>query len=158
MKYLTLLFLSVAIFSCTEPKNAQDQASDQANIGNQIQNKDYTFRARSVSPTGGRTIQLTTNYDMRVSKDSLVTYLPYFGRAYSATPGTTNSGMDFTSTDFEHTFAPRKKGGWEIKIIPKDNQDIQQMFLTVFGNGSASLQITSNNRQPISYEGTIIKK
>lgn len=95
---------------------------------------------------------------MRVSKDSLVTYLPYFGRAYSAPIGTSDGGFQFTSTDFAYSTEARKKGGWLIKIKPNDNRDIQQMFLTVTESGSASLQVTSTNRQPISYNGYVVKR
>ncbi len=95
---------------------------------------------------------------MRVSKDSLVTYLPYFGRAYSAPIGTSDSGLQFTSTDFIYTKEPRAKGGWLIKIKPNDNRNVQQMFLTVTEGGSASLQVTSTNRDPISFNGYVVKR
>lgn len=157
MKLLIAIILIMATLSCGQQKQLQETATNEA-IASLIENQDYTFSVRTVLPSGGRAIQANSLYDLRVSKDSLVSYLPYFGRAYSAPVGGTDAGLQFTSTDFAYTTEPRKKGGWLIKIRPNDNRDIQQMFLTVTETGSASLQVTSNNRQPISYNGNIGKR
>lgn len=154
MKTLIFVLFCIAAVACSQPKESQINASDQG-IGRMIKDQEYAFIARSVLPTGGRLIQLTSNYDMQVSKDSVIAFLPYFGRAFTAPIGGTNPGIQFTSADFNYRVSERKKGGWQILIRPKDVQDIQQLNLTVSEGGSASLQVTSNNRQPISYNGVI---
>lgn len=158
MRTFIFLFLFAAAMGCGEPKELGSGSSSDPAIGRMIKNKEYTFIARTVLPTGGRVIQLTSSYDMRVSKDSVIAFLPYFGRTYTAPIGTTNPGVQFTSTDFTYNVKERKRGGWQISIRPKDIQDIQQVNLTVSEGGSASLQVTSNNRQPISYNGVIDEK
>jgi hypothetical protein len=155
MKYLIITTAILAIVSCSQPKEAQT-GSD--NIAELINNQRYKFTARTVLPSGGRVVQLTTTYDLQVTKDSVISFLPYFGRAYTAPIGNTNAGIQFTSTNFSYTKEDKKKGGWLITIKPNDFQDIQQMFLTVSSGGSASLQVTSNSRQAISYNGIIEKK
>lgn len=157
MKLLIAIVLFMTTLSCGQQKQLQETASNEA-VATLIENQDYTFTVRTILPTSGRAIQANSQYDLRVSKDSLVSYLPYFGRAFSAPVGGTDTGFQFTSTDFAYTTEPRKKGGWLIKIKPNDNRDIQQMFLTITETGSASLQVTSNNRQPISYNGNIGKR
>lgn len=156
MKTLIFLLSCIIAASCSQPKQIQDGAD--TGIRQMIKNKDYAFIARTVIPTGGRIVQLTSSYDMRVSKDTVVAYLPYFGRAYTAPIGNSNPGIQFTSTNFGYNVTERKKGGWEISIRPKDVQDIQQVNLTVSEAGSATLQVTSNSRQPISYNGIIQEK
>ncbi len=152
MKPFLTIICFATIFSCGQQKKLTGSNEDVTPL---IEKQDYVFHAKTVFPTGGRAIQLTSRYDMRISKDSIVAYLPYFGRAYSAPMGTTDGAMQLTSTDFDYTVEPRKKGGWLITIKPKDNLDIQQMFLTVSKGGSGSLQVTSNNRQPITYNGHV---
>ena len=49
-----------------------------------------------------------------------------------------------------------KKGGWEIIIVPDDYKQVQKIFLTVFENASATLQVTSQSRSPISYSGNLV--
>ncbi len=91
-------------------------------------------------------------------KNSCKSYLPYFGRAYSVQFNSTNIGFDFTSTNFDYQIIPQQKGGWDILIRPKDQNDNQQFSFVIFNNGSASLNITSVNRSPISYEGYITER
>jgi hypothetical protein len=40
-------------------------------------------------------------------------------------------------------------------IQPKDASDIQDMSLTIYDNGRASLHVNSVNRQSISFDGYI---
>jgi hypothetical protein len=98
--------------------------------------------------------QSTSEYDLRISGDSLVSYLPYFGRAYSAPAPGERGGFNFTSSKFDYVIVPRKKG-WEINIKPKDVNDVREFALSVSEKGYATLRALSNNRQPISYTGYI---
>jgi hypothetical protein len=150
---LVLVVLSLAIgTACGTASQAQD---NNGNIENAISSKNYTFTAQSVTPLGGRYRQLTSEYDMRVLGDSVIAYLPYFGRAYSAPIDPSKGGIDFTSTNFDYTQTARKKGGWIITIKPNDVQDVRELTLTVTGNGNATLQVISNNRQSISFNGYV---
>ncbi|WP_316812759.1 DUF4251 domain-containing protein [Pedobacter heparinus] len=100
-------------------------------------------------------IQLTgSQYQLQVSKDSVEAYLPYYGRAYTATMNPDDSGIKFKSKDFKYK-AEQKKKGWMITIQPKDAKDVQSLTLNVSENGYATLNVNSNNRQPISFNGTI---
>lgn len=76
---------------------------------NIIEAQRFVFKAQTAIPNRGRMVQLTSEYDVVVSKDTLRSYLPYFGRAYSAPMNRTGSGIDFISTNFEYIQKPRKK-------------------------------------------------
>ncbi|MCS3794954.1 hypothetical protein GGD38_000292 [Chitinophagaceae bacterium OAS944] len=52
----------------------------------------------------------------------------------------------------------RKKGGWNVTITPKDVQDPRQLTMSIFDNGTASVVVTSYNRQPISFNGYVTDK
>lgn len=150
-KFILTLLMFVAF---QHASYAQDSAKPQT-IQGQVADKDFVFEAQMVMPQRGITRQLTSNYFLQVSRDSLVSDLPYFGRAYSAPINPGEGGIRFTSTSFDYSLKDRKKGGWEVLIKPKDVKDVQQMLLSVFENGRASLQVISNNREAISFEGTI---
>lgn len=135
--------------------NAQDL--DKSVVQNLIEKKEFVFKAQTVIPLTGRSRQLTSDYDVKFMGDSIIAYLPYFGRAYSAGYGE-GGGVDFTSTKFDYNTTPRKKGGWDVAIKPRDAKNIQSLNFTISENGSASLQVTSNNRQSISYVGYIVER
>ena len=133
--------------------HAQDKDAD---IKSLIESKRFVFKAQTVSPPSMPLRQLNgDNYDLKILGDSLISYLPYFGRAYTApSPGTTG-GYNFTSTKFDYSAKTRKKGGWDIILKPTDVTDFREFDLTVSKNGTASLRALSNNRQLISYNGFI---
>lgn len=156
---ISISLLGSALFLISYLAGGQTVAAQTPTTANLINAQDYKFDAQTAIPMGGPTKHLTgSSYDLTVSKDSVVAYLPYFGRAYSAPIDPTKGGIQFTSTKFQYTVTPTKKGGWEIAIKPTDVQDVSQLFLSVSSDGYASLRITSINRQSISYSGEIVKR
>jgi hypothetical protein len=139
---------------CSNEVYAQNKTEDEALINRIVTEQTYTFKAQTVMPTTGRTRQLNDNYDVTIRKDSVSSWLPYFGRAFTAPMDPTKGGIQFTSTDFEYSTSQRNDG-WEITIKPKDTRDVQELFFTIFKNGSATLRVSSISRQPISFGGYI---
>lgn len=152
-----VFFLILFMLVFAHALKAQEKGKE-ASIKSLLNSKNFVFKAQSVSPTGGTLRQLTADYDLIVSPDTIRTFLPYFGRAYSAPINPSDGGINFTSTKFDYRYTERKKGRLEIAILPKDAQDVRQMLLNVSRNGSASLLVLSNNRQPISFNGYITER
>jgi len=146
-----MLFLSLyASLSVTANAQAKDSA-----VNAMVESQRYIFHARTALPQSGPSKVLTTDYYLKVIKDSIVCELPFYGRAYSSSYGSTSGGFHFTSTKFDYTSKPGKKGGWEIVIKPKDVQDFRQFSLSLSKSGFGTLQVLSNNRQQISFTGDI---
>lgn len=145
------LLLTTALISL---RIAYGQESNPAAVQKMVESKNFVFKAQSVLPQRGGMWHLTSDYDLKLLGDSVVSYLPFFGRAFVAPMGSDENGLKFTSTDFAYT-TKKKKQGWEITILPKDTRDVRQLFLSVSENGYARLQVISNNREGIAYNGYI---
>ena len=117
-----------------------------------------TFVAETVMPLRQPSRQLTSMYDLKITTDSVFSFLPYFGRAYQAPMDPSDIGIQFTSTDFAYQVNHVKEKRWNISIKPNDVSSIQEMLLEIFSNGTASLQVTSTHREPISFRGYIKKQ
>jgi len=152
MKNGKSFLLATIISASTVMSHAQEK--DQDNIKRIVEEPNYVFVAQKVSPVGKGTRILTSEYDVTFTKDTIISALPYFGRSYTATIGSTEGGINFTSTKFEYT-RDDKKGKWSITIKPQDVSEVQSLYLEIFDNGNASLQVTSTNRQSISFDGYI---
>lgn len=159
-KALLILLLALASFTNNygQETNNDKSKNKYAELQNLIISKNYVFVAQTVLPLSGRTINLTTPYDVKVSSDTVVSDLPYFGRAFVAPIDPSEGGIHFTSTHFDYNSKERKKGGWDITILPKDAKDVRQMLLTVTESGYGTLQVISNNRQQISYNGYVMER
>lgn len=154
MKYLKLggLFLLLTLLG-TSVVSAQDL--DAATVKNLVEGKNFVFKAQFMNPQAGRSINLTSDYDVAVSSSKVISYLPYFGRAYSV-PINSEGGIKFTSTEFDYT-TTQKKNKWEVRIKPRDVSEVQDLYLTIFENGRASLRVNNTNRQNISFDGYIVE-
>ncbi|MBC7828583.1 MAG: DUF4251 domain-containing protein [Chitinophagaceae bacterium] len=161
-KFTKIFLFFFSLLAFTNLTMAQDEKTDksdkEASVKPMIDAQRYVFKAQSVHPSRGRVVQLTSEYDLSVSGDTVRSYLPYFGRAYSAPLDGRGGGIDFLSRDFEYNQKERKKGGWDISIKPRDINDVRELFLTVFDNGTASLRVSSSNREPISFNGYLVGK
>ena len=159
--------LAIAALLITTQLNAQTDKETTIKI---INAQHYVFNASSAMPmanmdvnkvmsrmpggNGSGVIQLTgSQYQLIVTKDSIEAYLPYYGRAYTASMNPDDSGIKFKSKDFKYKADKKKKGSWIITINPKDTKDTQSMILNISENGYATLNVNSNNRQPISFNG-----
>jgi hypothetical protein len=153
--FVIIACLYTSIVSAQTAKQAKEAAQEIV-IKNKIDNKSYTFNATYALPLKGGQRYLTSAYDLRVTKDSVIAYLPYFGQLYmNASLDPDDYPINFTSTKFQYKTEPTKKGGWSITIIPEGIKYVSKMQLDIFKNGTASLQVLSNFRDEISFNGDI---
>ncbi|WP_295674344.1 DUF4251 domain-containing protein [uncultured Mucilaginibacter sp.] len=160
---LVLLAVVSGSFNLSYGQNSK-KAARQAAVKNMVDSTRFYFNAEYALPQRGGMKNLTSIYDVKITKDSINAFLPYYGQAYMAPdPGATEGGIKFISTNFSYKVNPGKKGGWEIIIKPKDHdigswRDVQQLILHISPDGYASLYVLSTNRDPISFQGNIIAK
>ena len=166
MKTLIKLFLvfSILVFvqngGYAQNARKERQAAKTASIKKLLDEKDYIFKANLVTPETGGQHQLTSEYDLTVTKDTVKAWLPYFGRAYIAPTDPTDGGIKFNYTNFDYSTKQNKNGSWDVLIKPRDKnisdmRDVQSLRLTISTSGYASLQVISSNRDPISFDGII---
>jgi hypothetical protein len=143
-----LIFLLITVFSIG--LQAQSTKVDQA-----VKDKRFTIIVESMSPRRGGYKRLTSLYTFSVTPDTIVTDLPYAGRAYQAPMGTNDTGINFLSRVFDYEAKPGKKGAWEITLKPKDVKNYPQVNVTLQSSGSASIRMSPVDRDYISYTGTL---
>ncbi|RYG07216.1 MAG: DUF4251 domain-containing protein [Chitinophagaceae bacterium] len=145
--------------------------TDKATTAKIVEAKTYTFVARSATPLnvqdisaimsrmpggmqGGGTINLNeTYYEVKVTPDSIIAFLPYYGRSFSAPINQTEGGVKFNSKKFEYKSTKGRKRGWDIVIDTKDAKENYRLSLNIGEEGYATLSLNSNNKQSISYQG-----
>lgn len=152
------MILCIAVVALAFNASAQDSAA-LAMVKNWVEAKAFTFQASSVTPSKGGMRQLTgVNYTVRVNGDTLICDLPYFGRVYNVSSITGENGMNFTSYQFTYDSKAGKKNKWLLTIKTKDLKADRDLSFVFFDNGTATLNITSSDRQFISYQGKVVAK
>lgn len=167
MKTLKLIF-SFALLLATNMLYAQ---TDKATTTKIVTDTAFNFIANTAMPMSnyeinkvfssmpgaqnGVNINLTgQQYDVRVTKDSIVAFLPYFGRAFTAPVNPTEGGIKFTSKDFSYSKTKNKKGNYTISINTNDvKRENYRLVFSITSNGYASLSVNSMNKQSIFFNG-----
>ena len=121
-----------------------------------VESQTFVFRATNANPMKGRTVNLTSEYDVKVNKDSIFSYLPYYGVAYSASYGGTDSPMIFDKP-LENYKMEKTKNGYLVKVSAKNGNDRLEFNFHISETGFTSLNVSSLNRQSISYNGNLEK-
>lgn len=141
-----LLFLS-----CSTAKFNENSAT-----ANLLQAKQFVFIAQTAIPA--RTAAVTISgggYDLKVMQDSISMLLPFYGRVTDVSAGRTGGPIELKTKKFSYSLN-KKSSRWEIMIVPSDGQsNIRSMSLSVSDNGYASLNVVSNNRDNMSYNGIV---
>ncbi|MCO5237621.1 MAG: DUF4251 domain-containing protein [Chitinophagaceae bacterium] len=146
----TFLFISPGCSTSKKTASVSDEAMKHA-----IEADNWIFRADYALPQGARSRHLTSIYEVTNRKDTVIFFLPYFGRAYTAPVGETTSPLNFKTTDFDLNKTSNNKGKWEVTVRPKDNREVQSCNFTLFENGSGQLNVQMTNRSSISFNGTV---
>jgi hypothetical protein len=157
-KYYRLL-LPLLTFICLQgfsQSGAEQKKQDQYNqLKGQIDSGKFRFHALSATSMKGMTRQLTSDYFLKLNKDSLSVDLPYYGRSFTTNYPPTDLSTEFKTTQFSYKTDTLKKGGWSITIIPKNESNASNINLSITTSGYCTVRVNSNSREPISYYGTI---
>ena len=161
LKYLFICTVILcSINNCYAQKTKKERKAELADIVKKVlQSDDYFFSPSYANSSGGSFSVLSTYY-LKISKDSIAVYLPYYGLAQTSGSDVADGSIVFTWTSFDYTLTEQKNGNWKIMILPKnkkigDMKDAQSLTLMVSADGSASLQVLSTNRNPINFDGSI---
>jgi Domain of unknown function (DUF4251) len=149
IKVLILIAFIVTSYCTLDAQEIDDQ------LQKSIRNQQYVFVALSFTSPSVNNPRMITDYDLRVTTDSIIANLPFFGQNYSPQIGRSDDdGIRFTSVNFEYSAVAKKKGKWVITIKPKDKKGVQ-IFLTVYNNREATMEVSSPNKETMIFKGYV---
>ncbi len=119
-----------------------------------LADRHYTIFVTTAHPIGFPSISLSTPYTLEIRGDSIISYLPYFGTAYSVPYGG-GKALNFTGTIRKYEDVERKPGEHDIIIEVYNEEDIYVYLLNVFESGSTSITVRSRQRAEISFLGRV---
>ncbi|PZP51518.1 MAG: hypothetical protein DI598_02980 [Pseudopedobacter saltans] len=157
---LSTIALSILLFtSCNSAKTAQRTKDNRDSISSWWESKQFTFHAITAQPMTGNVIQLTSEYTFDMRNDSIIAWLPYFGRGFVSPTNPGDGGIKFATKNYAIKNEKQAKKMFKMTIVPKglppfqNTKDVQQLFLSFGIDGYGTLQIQSLNQTPISFYG-----
>lgn len=152
--FLALSFSVVAQEKTKKELKQERELAKQKEIQTLLDAQSFVFEAQKLTPQGGRLIQLDNNtYFLKFDKENTTCDLPFFGRGYNVGYNS-DGGIKFEGKPYDIKIEYKKKSTI-LKATVRGKNDVYNLFFTIFFNGSASLNVNSNNRAPIYYDGLI---
>lgn len=146
------LLVGLPTISAQSKKEKREQKKEE--VKKLIVSENYKIDVNTALPMRGRSIPLTSPYSLEIRNDSVFSYLPYYGRAYSIPYGGGN-GLHFKAPLKEYTMDMDRKGNSVIKFTARSPEDKYDFRMKVYSNGSASIDVNMQNRQSISFHGEL---
>ena len=105
-------------------------------------------------PARGRSVMLTSPYSVEIRNDSIISHLPYYGRAYPIPYGG-GEGLNFKAPLTDYKLDWDKKGTAKIKFTARSTEDKFDFDIDIFSNGSSTIFVNMQNRQSINFQGEV---
>ncbi len=128
-----------------------------AKVKDSIDNKSFTINVNMAYPQSHAAINLTSNYSLRLIGDSIISYLPYYGRAYRVPYGG-GKALNFSDKVIDYKTTYPKKNLTRILFTVKNDEDTYKYTIEVYDNASSTINVSSNQRQYISFSGELETK
>lgn len=126
---LLVMLAGIPTLSAQTKKEKKEQKKEA--VRQLIVSEDYKIDVNTAMPMRGRSIPLTSQYSLQIRNDSVFSYLPYYGRAYSVPYGG-GSGLIFNAPLKEYTMDMDKKGNAVIKFSARSPEDFFEFRAKVF--------------------------
>ena len=143
----------VMLVGCATAEERAARAAEQAKaVKTALQERNYQIAVNRMYPSRGASKIVSSGYSVEVRNDSLISYLPYFGRAYDVPYGGGN-GLNFSAPIRNYKESQTKSDLRHIEIDVKNDEDTYLYTLDIFDNGSTDINVRSRQREPISFSG-----
>ena len=156
MKYLMVMMgLVLVVVSCstlTSAERAEREAKIEKAVAKMLSERRYTVDVSMMYPKSGRAQNVTSNYSLEVRGDSLVSYLPYFGRAYSV-PFGGGKALNFAAPIKSYHSEKGKKGRTKVEIKVDNTEDYIKYMLDIFPDGNTTIDVIPREREAITFSG-----
>lgn len=153
----SMLLVTTAEASSQKKTKKERRAEQFAETQKLVDSKQFIFVPDRAFPQGGRSIDLTTNYGfIKIMGEETEGDMPFFGRGFTVPYGG-GGGIKFDKTTIENEQVQinEKKLRITYSFEAKGKDDHYRVSMDIGYSGNASVNVTSNNRSPISYNGEI---
>ena len=140
---------------CASAEERAARAAEQAaKVTKALEARDYKIAVNRMYPMKGSSRSVSYGYSVEVRNDSLISYLPYFGGAYNVPYGG-GKGLNFSERIGSYRESQKNNGERQIEINVNNEEDTYIYLIKVFSNGNSSIDVTSRQRDHISYSGEL---
>lgn len=155
--YLLLIMMVAGLSGLNAQSKQERKEQREKAVKEQVESENYKVDVSTAYPRRGRMVPLSSLYSVEIKNDSVYSYLPYYGRAYSIPYGG-GDGLIFSAPIEEYQMVTHKKGAAKIEFTARGKEDKYTFNMTIYTNGSASIDVAMQNRESINFSGQLATK
>ena len=159
MNLLAVKIILVSFLFSSTVVSAKDK-KEEVDIFSVIDAGSYSFEAQSLTSASGFHKNLMSDYTLIIDNDSANAYLPFFGRSYGGAYGGSGA-IEFNNKIDDYTVVLKEKkkeknNMKQISFSVKDENEVFNCNLSISKSGMATLNVSSNSRQTVTFSGEIV--
>ena len=154
IRVMFVLMVTVVMGSCvTQQQRAEEKARMQEMVVEAVAKKQWRIDVTSMSTLryGSRTV--TPDFYLELRGDTLQSYLPYLGQAHQAPMASPSQGLNFKAPIIKYEERKPRAHLSQIDIDVKTQEDTYHYHVELYDTGQAYIQVRSQHRDPISFDG-----
>lgn len=121
-------------------------------VANALDGRRYAIEVRTASPQRYPQVPLDYGYSLEIAGDSVISCLPYYGRAYNIPYGG-GKGLNFTALISSYDDRGSRRGVRHIELVTRNDEDTYLYIIDVSNSGYATIDVSSKERERISFYG-----
>ena len=154
------MLLAAILASCastrkTEAEKQAEAMAIKAMIADSTANRTFTVEVEYVVPRRMESRFLTSTYTVRISGDSIMSNLPYYGVAYKAS-FEREGPLDFDGHIDNYTISYPKEGITRVKLFTRNKLERLEYIFDIMDDGDVSLDVFSADRDRINFTGEMV--
>lgn len=157
--FLMLMTAGLLLAACgtlreTPAERRAREERESALVTEAVRNGDFHIDIDRMIPFSGA-VRSVNGYSIVIKeKKTIASALPYFGQARRASFNGSNA-MDFKADMASYQYA-EIKDGYMLRVLVNTKEDRFQFDFQIYNDGAVTLDVHSDNRDPITYMGTLL--
>ena len=157
-KMMTMVALAVWMLTgcISQQQRLERQAATAQAVRQAVETRQLTVEVRFMQTQRYGSHRVGSDFFLRLRGDTLDSYLPFLGRAYTAPLGSPSQGLNFTSAIEHFRRSPLNDGGVRLEMSVRSEEDRFDYRLDVFPNGKAYIHVRPQERDAVSFDGEAV--
>ena len=135
----------------------QTASKDERSVADAIAARQWHIDITSMNTMRYGSKAVTSDFYLELRGDTLHSYLPYLGQAHVSPTLSPSIGLNFETQVLRYKEStPKSKKYTQIDIDVKTREDSYHYVIELYDSGEATIRVRSLNRDPISFDGTLV--
>lgn len=150
---LVSVLLLVGCVSTAE--RTQRREARAAQVAKAVAASRFTVAIRSMQTQRYGSRSVTSDFFLTLRGDTLVSYLPYLGRAYAVPPVSPPQGLNFTAPVERSPWQQLRHGMRRLELKASTDEDTYLYRIDISPDGSVSIGVRGQAHDYISFDGEL---